>query len=51
MEKYYGIQIDSLADIISFGIQPVVIGYAVGAYYLAQNYGSFGILINMEGCG
>ena len=46
MEKYYGIQIDSLADIISFGIQPVVIGYAVGAYYLAQNYGSFGILIN-----
>ena len=45
-EKCYGIQIDSLADIISFGILPVVIGYAVGAYYLAQNYGSFGILIN-----
>ena len=45
-EKYYGIQIDSLADIISFGISPVVIGYAVGAYNLARNYGSFGILIN-----
>ena len=46
MEKYYGIQIDSLADIISFGISPVVIGYAVGTYNLARNYGSFGILIN-----
>ena len=45
-EKSYGIQIDSLADIISFGISPVVIGYAAGTYYLARNYGSFGILIN-----
>ena len=45
-EKCYGIQIDSLADIISFGISPVVIGYAVGTYNLARNYGSFGILIN-----
>ena len=44
-EKYYGIQIDSLADIISFGILPIVIGYAAGAYYLARNYGSFGIVI------
>ena len=28
-EKNYGIQIDSLADIISFGAFPVVIGYAI----------------------
>jgi len=28
-EKNYGIQIDALADIISFGLLPVVIGYAV----------------------
>ncbi len=45
-EKSYGIQIDALADIISFGILPAVIGYASGPYYLTQNYGSFGILIN-----
>ena len=45
-EKSYGIQIDSLADIISFGILPVVIGYAAGPYSLARDYGSFGMLIN-----
>ena len=45
-EKSYGIQIDSLADILSFGILPVVIGYAAGPYSLALDYGSFGILIN-----
>ena len=28
-EKSYGIQIDTLADIISFGALPVVIGYAI----------------------
>ena len=45
-EEYYGIQIDSLADMISFVILPVVIGYAAGTYNLARNYASFGILIN-----
>jgi len=29
-EKNYGIQIDALADLVSFGVFPVVIGYAVG---------------------
>jgi len=29
-EKYFGIQIDTLADIINFGVLPAVIGYAVG---------------------
>ena len=29
-EKGFGIQIDSLADLISFGVLPVMIGYAIG---------------------
>jgi len=29
-EKNYGIQIDALADLVSFGVFPVVLGYAVG---------------------
>ena len=45
-EKSYGLQIDSLADILSFGILPIVIGYAVGPYSVALDYGSFGMLIN-----
>lgn len=34
-EKQYGIQIDSLTDMICFGVLPVAIGYSVGmkAYY------------------
>jgi len=34
-EKSYGIQIDSLADVVAFGILPVVIGYSMG---LDQTY-------------
>ena len=30
LEKKFGIQIDSLADLICFGMLPVVIGYSVG---------------------
>lgn len=36
-EKKYGIQIDSLADVISFGVLPAVIGYSLGMtewYYM-----------------
>lgn len=29
-EKHYGIQIDSLTDLVCFGVLPVTIGYAVG---------------------
>jgi CDP-diacylglycerol--serine O-phosphatidyltransferase len=29
-EKQFGIQIDSLADIVAFGVLPAVIGFAVG---------------------
>lgn len=39
-EESYGVQIDALADIISFGIFPVVIGYASGPHYLSQDFGS-----------
>lgn len=30
-EKQFGIQIDSLCDVICFGINPAVIGYSIGA--------------------
>ncbi len=46
-EKNYGIQIDSLADIISFGILPAVIGYAVGQTDSAQFYGSLGVAVSI----
>ena len=36
-EKNYGIQIDSLADLVSFGVFPVVIGYAAGFGYITQS--------------
>lgn len=32
-EKKFGIQLDSLADVICFGVLPAVIGYASGANY------------------
>ena len=31
-EKNYGIQLDSLADVIAFGVLPVAIGFGVGMY-------------------
>jgi len=37
-EKNYGIQIDSLADLVSFGVFPVVIGYTVGFGYITQGH-------------
>ena len=46
-EESYGIQLDALADIISFGVFPAVIGYAVGTNYLSQDYASFGMIISM----
>ena len=33
MEKGYGIQIDSLADVISFGVFPAIIGYTLHDLY------------------
>jgi CDP-diacylglycerol--serine O-phosphatidyltransferase len=41
-EKSFGIQIDSLADIVNFGMLPAVIGYAVHTDGAAQSPGSFG---------
>ena len=35
-EKNYGIQIDALADLVSFGVFPVVMGYATGFHYFSQ---------------
>ena len=31
-EKCFGIQIDSLADIVCFGILPIVLGFKLGMY-------------------
>jgi len=46
-EKSYGIQIDALADLVSFGVFPVVIGYAVGSYSISHEQVSSGAIIGM----
>jgi CDP-diacylglycerol--serine O-phosphatidyltransferase len=44
-EKSYGIQIDSLADMVSFGVFPVIIGYAAGTDgIISKAIGAFYIL-------
>ena len=44
-EKSYGIQIDALADLISFGVFPAVIGFAAGAGDLTQENVSLRLII------
>lgn len=44
-EKSFGIQIDSLADIIGFGILPAVIGYAIFKNHVDGNYGQYGTVL------
>jgi len=46
-EKSYGIQIDALADLVSFGVFPIVIGYAVGSYSISHDQVSSGAIISM----
>jgi len=46
-EEGYGIHLDSLADIVSFGALPVVIGYAASPHYLPHNYGSIGAIASI----
>nr|AGS51616.1 CDP-diacylglycerol--serine O-phosphatidyltransferase [uncultured bacterium contig00017] len=46
-EKSFGIQIDSLADIVGFGILPAVIGYAVYVNGPAQDSGSFEVAVTV----
>lgn len=45
MEKGYGIQIDSLADVISFGVLPASIGYCL--YHRAENHTALGNIITV----
>ena len=33
-EKCFGIQIDSLADIVCFGILPIILGFKLGMYHV-----------------
>ena len=44
-EKSYGIQIDSLSDLVCFGVLPVCIGYAVGmtSYFFIPLFALFKI--------
>ena len=46
-QESYGIQIDALADIVSFGVFPVVLGYSAGIYQIFPNIPSLGIIISM----
>lgn len=40
-EKCFGIQIDSLADIVCFGILPIVLGFKLGMCHIYRNSYSF----------
>ena len=46
-EKSYGIELDSLADIVSFGVFPIVIGYSVGTYELAHGLMSSEVIVHV----
>lgn len=46
-EKKYGIQIDALADIVSFGVLPIAIGFAIYSNILFENKDIFSIIINI----
>lgn len=46
-QKYYGIQIDALADIISFGVFPIMIGLALRLYLIPENSFFFGDVVNI----
>ena len=46
-EKKYGIQIDALADIVSFGVLPIAIGYAIYSDILFENKDIFPTIINI----
>jgi len=46
-EECYGIQLDSIADIVSFGVFPVVIGYAANPHYLSQNHSPIGAIASI----
>jgi len=46
-EESFGVQIDSLADLVSFGVFPLVIGYAVGPQYFSQDYVSLGMVASI----
>ena len=46
-EEGYGIQIDALADIVSFGVFPVVLGYSIDAHLFFNQYVSFGVVISI----
>lgn len=45
MEKGYGIQIDSLADVISFGVLPAAIGYSL--YHQSGEHTTIGTVVTM----
>ncbi|MCL2365541.1 MAG: CDP-alcohol phosphatidyltransferase family protein [Oscillospiraceae bacterium] len=46
-QESYGIQVDALADIISFGVFPVVLGYSAGIYQIFPGLPNLGIITSM----
>ena len=40
-EKCFGIQIDSLADIVCFGILPIILGFKLGSVTMFTEWLSF----------
>lgn len=48
MQKAFGIQIDSLADVMSFGLLPAAIGYCL--FDLSSNTGTFATVLTIGIC-
>jgi len=46
-QESYGIQIDALADVVSFAVFPVMIGFSVGALKLSRDYVSFEMILGI----
>jgi len=46
-QKSYGVQVDALADIISFGVFPLVIGYGAGAPLIISAFPNLSIIISI----
>ena len=46
-EKKFGIQIDSLCDLVSFGIQPAVLVYFIAEYYSGRPVNIIALIVGL----
>jgi len=46
-EKSFGVQIDSLADLIAFGVFPAILGYSLCYNYMVHVFGRYALVITL----